>query len=215
MIDPKLLWALPLQLLTTLCRIAARFVMKHYITNQPKEKWEPILRGQVSLMRRVIFSRSLRLLPLAEQVGAVEALSYIMKEATSIFPLSDQHLLAFLSELLKMCSVADGEMSDASLAGYVVDKNGNASTAKKSTSQSVQRHDKHPSHASTLFFRRECILEFGEWRFIIPEELPHGVQIRVSAITLLRAVITGHPDAFFDAAVSTPVGKVKLLAFTA
>jgi transformation/transcription domain-associated protein len=179
--------------------------MKQYITSQPKEIWEKILSSQVSLLRRVIFSRSLRLLPLVEQVGAVEALSFVMKEANSVFPLSDQHLLAFLSELLKMCSVADGEMSDAALAGYVVDKNGYAMTAKKPNTPNA---DRHPSHASTIFFRRECILKIGDWNFIVPEELPHGVQIRVSSISLLRSVITGHADAFFDAAVSTPIGKV-------
>lgn len=181
--------------------------MQHFIiTSQSKAVWEKVFKDQISLMRRVIFSRSLRLLPLSEQVGAVEALSFIMKEANSIFPLSDQHLLAFLSELLKMCSVADGEMSDAALAGYVVDKNGNAMTAKKPNSQSPYRY---PSHASTIFFRRECVLEMDGWKFVVPEELAHGVQLRLSSISLLRSVIVGHADAFFDAAVSTPIGKAN------
>ena len=161
------------------------------------------------MIRRVIFSRSLRLLPLAEQVGAVEALAFIVKEAQGILPLSDQHLLAFLSELLKMSSVADGEMTDSSLVLYVVDKNGYALAGKKPNSSSNLRSERCPSHASAIFFRRECVLQMERNKFIIPEELPHGVQLRVSSISLLHSVILGHPNEFFDAEVSTPIGKLK------
>lgn len=190
------------------CSISARFLLKHFITSHPKEVYQKIFASQISMIRRVIFSRSLRLLPLAEQVGAVEALAFIVKEAQGVLPLSDQHLLAFLSELLKMSSVADGEMTDASLVFYVVDKNGNALAGKKPNSSSSLRSEKCPSHASAIFFRRECVLETEKNRFIIPEELPHGVQLRVSSITLLHSVILGHPNAFFDAEVSTPIGKL-------
>lgn len=187
--------------------ISARFLLKHFITSHPKEEYQKIFNAQISMIRRVIFSRSLRLLPLAEQVGAVEALAFIVKEARGVLPLSDQHLLAFLSELLKMSSVADGEMTDSALVSYVVDKNGNALTGKKPNSSSSLRSEKCPSHASAIFFRRECILELDKCKFIIPEELPHGVQLRVSSISLLHSVILGHPNLFFDAEVSTPIGK--------
>ena len=160
------------------------------------------------MIRRVIFSRSLRLLPLAEQVGAVEALAFIVKEARDVLPLSDQHLLAFLSELLKMSSVADGEMTDSALAVYVVDKNGNALAGKKPSASNGLRSERCPSHASAIFFRRECILELEKNKFVIPEELPHGIQLRVSSISLLHSVIIGHPNAFFDAEVSTPIGTL-------
>ena len=138
----------------------------------------------------------------------MEALSVIIDQLPDVIPLSDQHLLAFLSELLKMSSVADGEMSDQNLSGFVVDKNGFAVSAQQ----------KHPSskdakglvctpHASSIFLRRGCILSTPNVRIIVAEELPFGVQLRVSSIGLLRSVIRGHPDAFFDAETSTPIGE--------
>jgi hypothetical protein len=206
-----------LTLLPRLIRIAARFLLKHFVTIRTEEECEKLFKSHLSSIRRVIFSRSLRLLPLAEQVGAVEALTFIVKESKNVLPLADQHLLAFLSELLKMSSVADGEMSDAALQGYVVDKNGNAVTGSKTSSSAnssgTLKSRLCPSHASALFFRRECILDMHGAKLVIPEELPHGIQLRVSSISLLHAVICGHPDAFFDAEVSTPIGALVLFSF--
>ncbi|MGK3758804.1 MAG: hypothetical protein ACI8RD_011121, partial [Bacillariaceae sp.] len=54
----------------------------------------------------------------------VEALSVLVDQVPDLIQLEDQHLLAFLSELLKMASVADGEMTDTNLIGSVVDRNG-------------------------------------------------------------------------------------------
>jgi len=186
--------------------VAARFLLKHFISNLPTETCQKIFKDQMPIIRRVIFSRSLRLLPLSEQVGAVEALAFIVKEVKDVLPLSDQHLLAFLSELLKMSSVADGEMTDSALSAHVVDKNGNALTNKKAITSSSFRSEKCPSHASAIFFRRECVLQLDKTKFVIPEELPQGVQLRVSSISLLHAVIVNNPPAFFDAEVSTPIG---------
>ena len=64
-----------------------------------------------STLRKLVFSRSLRILPLPQQVGAVEALAVIVNEFPSFLSIKDQHFLSFLSELLKMCSVSDGEVS--------------------------------------------------------------------------------------------------------
>lgn len=184
------------------------------MTAQATDDCEKVFSDQMSLLRRVIFSRSLRLLPLAEQVGAVEALAFIVKEAPRILPLADPHLLAFLSELLKMSSVADGEMADSALTGYVVDKDGNALTGKASP-ESGQRSERYPSHASAIFFRRESILEMEGVKFVLPEELPHGVQLRVSSISLLHSIISVHPNTFFDAETSTPIGNTCLLSVVA
>jgi len=151
----------------------------------------------------VLFSRSLRLLPLPQQVGVVEGLGIIVKQAPKLLPLSDQHLLAFLSELLKMSSVADGEMQDPSLKEFVIDKNGYAG----SQAEAERKLGSYPSHASALFFRRECVLEVNNDKFVIPEELPAGIQLRVSSIVLLHSVIRGYSDPFFDAKGSTPIGK--------
>lgn len=174
------------------------------------ENSEKLFKHHLSSIRRVIFSRSLRLLPLGEQVGAVEALAFLVREVNNVLPLSDQHLLAFLSELLKMSSVADGEMSDPALAGYVVDKNGNAVLSGKQDPAPGGNHNGgYPSHASALFFRRGCILDILGAKFILPEELSFGVQLRISSISLLHSVISKHPDAFFDAEVSTPIGMFQ------
>jgi hypothetical protein len=50
-------------------------------------------------------------MPLPQQVGAVEALAVIINEFPGFLSIKDQHFLSFLSELLKMCSVSDGEVS--------------------------------------------------------------------------------------------------------
>ncbi|CAB9517671.1 PI3/PI4-kinase family protein C1F5.11c [Seminavis robusta] len=188
-------------------RAAARFLLKHFIPAEPSDSKASIFTKHLSLIRRVIFSRSLRLLPLQEQVSSVEALAFIVNQASSTLPLTDSHQLAFLSELLKMSSVADGEMSDAALS-YVVDKNGKASSGKKST-QGNQRQEKSPSHASAIFRRRECLLKVEGVTFVIPEELPDGVQLRVSSISLLRSVIKGQPQKFFESQSQTPIGNIR------
>jgi hypothetical protein len=167
-----------------------------------------ILEKQIVLIRRVLFSRSLRLLPLQEQVGAVEALTVLVDRVPTLIPLQDQHLLAFLSELLKMASVADGEMTDNNLVGSVVDKNGFVLPEhrhQQPTKSDIKEVD--PAlRPSSLFRRRDCILTTGGGKLLIGEELPCGIQLRVSSIQLLRSIIRGHPDTFFDAESSTPVG---------
>jgi hypothetical protein len=167
------------------------------------------LKEHMTLIKRVLFSRSLRLLPLPEQVGAVEALAMLVDQLPGLVPLNDQHLLAFLSELLKMSSVADGEMTDPNLIGSVVDKNGYAMPVYDTT----QAANKEPNGknnekaASTVFMRRDSILLVGSSKFFVPGDASNGVQLRASTIRLLRAVIRGHADPFFDAESSTPVGK--------
>jgi transformation/transcription domain-associated protein len=183
--------------------------LKHFIIDRSsREECKELFRNQLTLIRRVLFSRSLRLLPLPEQVGAVEALAVIIDQMPEVIPLTDQHLLAFLSELLKMSSVADGEMSDSNLVGHVVDKNGFAVSVEDAIpSGKDQNSYVCSSHASSIFLRRECIVNAHNAKIVVAEELPFGVQLRVSSICLLRSVIRGQPDPFFDAEASTPVGK--------
>lgn len=176
-----------------------------YVIPPSNDEAKEFVSDHLSLIRRVLFSRSLKLLPLPQQVGVVEGLAVIIKEIPGVIPLSDQHLLAFLSELLKMSSVADGEMADSTLKDFVVDKNG---YTVSSFHQPVQGEtNSYPSHASALFFRRECVLDVHGRKVVVPEELPAGVQLRVSSILLLHSVIRGYPDPFFDAKTATPVGK--------
>jgi hypothetical protein len=174
----------------------------------PEKKCYEIFRSHMPLIKRVLFSRSLRLLPLPEQVGAVEALATVVDQLPSLIPLNDQHLLAFLSELLKMSSVADGEMTDPNLVGSVVDKNGYALPAHESAAAANRDSKvKHQEKASSaIFLRRDCILTSTGSKLFIPQESPNGVQLRFSSINLLRAVIRGHANPFFDAESSTPIG---------
>jgi hypothetical protein len=159
------------------------------------------VKGRIDLIRRVIFSRTLRLLPLPHQVGAIEGLATIVKFFPSLFPLTDQHVLTFLSELLKMASVADGEMTDSKLNDIVVDKDGYV------PSETSTDHSIHQRHSSSLFFRRECAIALNDFVVVVPCELPTGVQFRVSSIVLLHSIIKHNSDAFFDADSATPVGK--------
>jgi hypothetical protein len=141
----------------------------------------------------------MRLLPLPQQVGVVEGLAVVVREIPQVLSLKDQHMLAFLSELLKMASVADGDMTDSTMNDYVVDKNGFAGCAADHKSHNLE-------HASALFHRRDCVVMINGVYFIVPGELPAGVQLRMSLITLLHAVIRSYSDQFFDAESSTPVG---------
>lgn len=165
------------------------------------EEREKKMSSHMSTIKRVLFTRSLRLLPLPEQVAVIEALSTLVDFVPGLLPVADQHLLAFLSEFLKLSSIADGEMSDSSIVGFVVDKNGftgNMSPSRYSRS----------NHMTGIFLRRECVARLCCDKFIsIPEELPLGVQLRVSALRLLNTVIRRHADGFFDADVATPIGK--------
>lgn len=186
--------------------------MKQYIigTSSSATTLE-LVRRYLPPIKRVLFSRSLRLLPLLEQIGVVEALTVIIQHTPDLFPLDDNHLKAFLSEVLKMSSVADGEMTDASLLGDVIDKNGMAVSAQSRQSGSRDSEayvSAFPS--SALFLRRECIMNLNGVKFIIPEESPPGVQLRVSIIALLRFVIRGHANPFFDSDSSTQIGMWDL-----
>lgn len=183
--------------------------MKHYIVGTISADTSlELFRRHLPLIKRVIFSRSLRLLPLPEQIGVIEALAVIVQQVPKLFPLDDQHLLAFLSELLKMSSVADGEMADTNLTGDMIDKNGLAVSMQSRQSSSKDTDLSTAAvPSSALFLRRECIMTVNGTKIVVPEESPRGVQLRVSIISLLRFVIRGHANPFFDAETSTPVGR--------
>lgn len=177
--------------------------MLKYFLDEPSKTADNLdfVKGRIDLIRRVLFSRTLRLLPLPHQVGAIEGLATIVTFFPSLFPLTDQHVLTFLSELLKMASVADGEMTDSKLNDIVVDKDGFV-PSESSTDRSL-----NPKHSSSLFNRRECVIALGSMLVVIPCELPIGVQFRVSSIVLLHSIIKHNTDAFFDADSVTPIGK--------
>lgn len=185
-----------------------RYAIKLYMVDStPKKGLDKLLSGHMAAIKRLLFARSLRLLPLSEQVGVFDALAFLIQEAPSLLPLSDQHLLAFLSEFLKMSSVGDGDMKDLNMSGYVVDKNGFVASAEDRESQPSPM-SQLSAHTCAIFLRRECAAKspVEGWLVVIPEELPNGVQLRVSGLRLFRAVIRKHVDEFFDADSATPVG---------
>jgi hypothetical protein len=186
-------------------RFAARFVLTNYFFNVlAEDEIDSLIQRNMSSVRRTLFSKALRLLPLPAQVGIVESLAFLVKSFPKSFSLSeDQHLMSFLSEFLKLASVADGEMTDKALTDCVVDKNGYCISNGKVDSRSPS----HPSHASAVFLRRVCVIDVETIRLVCPEELPPGIQLRVSGISLLHSVIKSYSDTFFDADAETPLGK--------
>lgn len=192
-------------------RVAVRFSLQHFVLNGASgtPELKKMFSRHASTVERVLFARSLRILPLPEQVGVVEALACLVECVPGLIPVSDQHLLAFLSELLKMSSIADGEMSDANLVGLAVDKNGYATSPTQNAPLPTKKLSSL-SHASGVFLRKECIidLESNGCCFCLPEEMPHGIQLRVSSLKLFRALTKHHADEFFDADAATPIGMI-------
>jgi hypothetical protein len=176
----------------------------YFVKRTPEAKTDALVEANMPLIRRILFSRALRLLPLQAQAGIVEGLACITKLFPKTFSLKNEHVMSFLSELLKMASVADGEMTDQGLEDSVVDKNGFAFCGKTTGRESRSRSQ----HASGAFLRRMCVVNItAAARLVCPEELPTGVQMRVSGICLLHNVIKTYTTVFFDSEPSSPVGK--------
>lgn len=102
-----------------------------------------------------------------------------------------------------MCSVADGEMQDPNSLESP-NKNGYVRQ-----NEAVDDESGCPTHCSGLFFRREAVFDVFGTRFAVPQELPVGVQLRTSAITLLHSVVFSNPNVFFDAESSTAIGNIR------
>ena len=175
--------------------------------------------SQAKAVKRTLFSRSLRILPLPDQVGIVEGLAFLISSFPDVLPLTDQHLLAFLSELLKMLSIADdiiqGDTSSVSI-GVAVNRNGcvcKTSLAGTELGKIAleQPSPSTPVHSSKVFLRKEMSvrdrLESSSSRdIIVPPELPMGIQLRATSLALFRAVVNKHPATFFNAEGNSPAG---------
>jgi hypothetical protein len=133
------------------------------------------------------------LLPLPQQVGVVEGLAMFVKQHPTLLPLSDQHVLALISELLKMLSVGDGEMTDVALKDHTISKHGYVASELE-----IEQSTFH-IYSTAMFFRRDSVANIGKKKIVIPEEHPAGVQLRVSSIILLHSTILSHTEDFFDA----------------
>lgn len=194
-----------------------RFAVRHGLNQIYSESdnghsipFSTLLKNHTTTIKRLLFSRSLYNLPVPDQIAVVEAVAFIVEKSPRLIPLSDSRLPAFLKDLLKMMSVADGEMTSDSISisnGAVVNKDGYSPVSE--TNSSMVNASSSLSHASGLFLRKEFILEdpLIPGRIVVPCEMPTGVQLRVSSLLLFRSVIKGYTNTFFDAAVSTSIGK--------
>jgi len=146
-------------------------------------------------------------MPLPQQAGVIEGLSVLVKYVPGLFDFSNQQVLAFISDLLKMTSVADGEMTDSALSG-VADKNGYVGLGDNNPTLFL------PPHSSALFFRRECVVHVdspgGTLCVHVPEQTPVGVQMRVGTITLLHAMVVADKSTFFESEASTAIGELLI-----
>lgn len=98
-----------------------------------------------------------------------------------------------------MSTVGDGEGVDEKLKDMVVDRDGFMLSDTVPSSE-------YPTHASSLFFRRMCVIDMGKAKIVVPGELPAGVQMRVSTISLLHQMVVNFADPFFDAEPMTALG---------
>jgi hypothetical protein len=106
-----------------------------------------------------------------------------------------------------MISIADGEFSDPCFGSVsLIDKNGFASNVGDPASRATS-----DLHTSSVFLRNTMVLQgdlFGG-RIQIPRELPLGIQFRVSTLLLMRALIRGHSDEFYDADPQSKIGNIR------
>ena len=167
---------------------------------------DSLIQNDVSSMKRLVFPRILRNSPLPEQISIVESIAFMMDRSPSLFSIEDQTCLSFTAELLKMVSVADGDISDTMSCVVLIDKNG--FVAQK---DSPNQQAKPNTHTSSLFLRRKFTLKIESYggSFVIPEELPLGVQLRIASIFLFRSVIRNFPTQFFDSEPKSQVGNLR------
>ncbi len=169
-----------------------------------------------STTKRLLFSKSLRNLPIPEQVATIEAFTFIAQEDPKLLPLSENLVLVFFSELLKMMSVADGEMTSESISNaIIINKDGYSPKIENQQNSCMISPHSSLSHASSIFLRDEYDLTApGIGSIAVPAELPIGVQFRVSSLILFHCVLKAHSNTFFDADPSSSVGKYsKLVIF--
>ena len=142
-------------------------------------------------------------------MATIEAFTFIANQDPKLLPLSENLVLVFFSELLKMMSVADGEMTSESISNSVIiNKDGYSPKLDKERNSSMINPHSSLSHASGIFLRDEYDIKVpGIGSVVIPSELPIGVQFRVSSLILFHRQLLAHRDTFFDADPSSSIGK--------
>jgi len=193
-------------------RFAARHGLEQIYGDEVSEKTNflsELLIKRTSSIKRLIFARSLRNIPLSDQVATIETFAYIVNKAPTLVPISDNIVIIFLSELLKMMTVADGEMESESISNAVIINKDGYSPVPERTDSTIGKSS-YLSHATGIYLRDECIMD-GEYlcgRILVPAELPLGIQFRVSSLILFRSTINAHTNAFFNADTNTSIGNI-------
>ena len=182
-------------------RFIARFCLK-FISNSKGIPLSSLLSEFSILLKRTIFSRGLRYASLEDQIGIVDALTFVIEEAPYLYTLGDQNLLVHLSDLLRTASIVDGgKASDPGASDQGAHISG-VDVAFKGCHFSSSR-------ASAMFLRDESNVRILDVNVIIPAELPYGEQLRVSTLLLFRAVIRRHTKEFFSAESTATIGNIR------
>lgn len=207
--------AVPSLLLTELVsskavvRFAARNGLEFLYDRQESNScnMQSLISAHGSIIKRNIFSKSLRNLQLLDQIAIIETFAYIIKHAPETVPLTDNHVLVFLSESLKMMSVADGEMTSESISNSVIINKDGYSPRIVRNACMISKFSTL-THATGIFLHEAFDLVYSNgYRFRVEAELPIGVQLRVSSLHLFHEVLKKHSDAFLEAESSSSIGK--------
>jgi hypothetical protein len=107
-----------------------------------------------------------------------------------------------------MLGVADKEMTSESVSSALIsDKDGYCPTDERN--DNVIDSNAYLTHSSQIFLHHEIILDDinFDFRVLVPRQLPHGIQLRLSSLGLFNALIKSHSDEFFSAPSASALGK--------
>ena len=190
-------------------RFAARSGLEFLYDGQSSDSldMQKLISEHGSSIKRNLFSKSLRNLQLLDQIASIETFAYIIKHAPDYVPLTDNHVLVFISESLKMMSVADGEMTSESISNsMIIDKDGYS--PRTSRNSCMISKFSTLTHATGIFLHEAFDLVYSNgYRLQVGAELPIGVQLRVSSLNLFHEVLKKHSDSFLEAESSSSIGK--------
>ena len=189
-------------------KIICRFAVRHFlrvVSNDYKSLGQ-LLSDHIISLKRLLFAKLLRTLSLPDLVAVVDAVAFINEAVPNLIPIDDANMISILGELIKMVSVADGEISDKNFGSVVlIDKNG---WAVDSEGEPIS--DRKPLvQPSSIFQRHAIILEddgIGA-RIVVPEGLSLGVHLRVSTLYLFRAIV--RLDDFIEAENQSQMGNLR------
>jgi transformation/transcription domain-associated protein len=178
-------------------------------SNGSSDGLNEIFKKQSSVIRRLLFNRSLRHLQLQDQIATIEAFNFTIMHAPDVLSLSDNHTIIFLSELLKIMSVGDGEMTSESIpSSCIVDKDG---LHPKVSMNGCMIDKMSPlTHSTSIFLRGAFTIVQGEgiYRAKIDGDLPVGVRYRVATLQLFGKILKENTNHFLEAEPTSSLGNI-------